>query len=307
MSTTRQIIELGLLTMLVNLVLMLVKIVTGMIGNSYALIADGIESASDIVVSLVTWAGFFLALRPADRNHPFGHGRFESLAGMFAGAALVVAALSIAVMSVNEIRTPHHSPAWFTLPVLLSVVIVKVLLARRIQSVADDRESRALEGDAWHHFSDAITSIAAGIGISIALIGGPKYATADDWAALVACTIILANGVRIISRSLHENLDGRVDAAVIARIRTHAADVDGVRALEKCVARKSGPLYFAELHVEVAPGLTVAEGHRIGHEVKDHVLAQMPRLGDVVIHLEPAGEISDRAADGTTEHGPHSD
>ncbi|QQL44327.1 cation diffusion facilitator family transporter [Sulfuriroseicoccus oceanibius] len=287
MNGNRNLIGLGLLTLLFNVVLMVVKIVAGVIGHSTALIADGVESASDILVSLVTWAGFYLSLRPPDRNHPFGHGRIESLAGMFSGGALVVAGVSIAVMSVHEIRTPHEGPAWFTLPVLLCVVAAKEFLARRIQSVADVNDSRALEGDAWHHRSDALTSGAAAVGIAIALIGGEKYAAADDYAALVACVIILLNGGRIISRSLHENLDGRVDSDVSEKIVEEAALVSGVEALEKCVVRKSGVNYFAELHVEVDPNLTVHEGHRISHEVKDHLLAKMPQLEDVVIHIEP--------------------
>ena len=301
MSDAKEITGLWLITMLTNLALMLVKIITGAVGNSYALIADGIESASDIVVSMITWAGFYLSLRPPDRNHPFGHGRLESLTGIFSGAALIFAAVTIAVMSITEIRTPHHSPAWFTLPVLLGVVAAKELLARRIQSAADARESRALEGDAWHHRSDAITSGAAAIGIGIALAGGERFAAADDWAALVACAVILTNGFRIIARSLHENLDGRVDTQVIDAITTHAAAVAGVRAIEKCVARKSGVLYFAELHVEVDPELTISDGHRIGHDVKDHLLTAMPRLADVVIHLEPHGAPTPVRGDAPTE------
>lgn len=287
MNDTKQIVGLGVVTILVNLALMLVKIIAGIVGHSYALVADGIESASDIVVSLITWTGFYLSLRPPDREHPFGHGRIESLAGMFSGAALLVAAGTIATMSVIEIRTPHQGPAWFTLPVLIAVVIAKELLSRRILQEADDRDSRALEGDAWHHRSDALTSGAAAIGISIALIGGEAYAAADDWAALFACVIIFFNGCRIVGRSLHENLDGRVNSEVIAAIRRSGAKVDGVLGVEKCVARKSGTVYFAELHVEVDPGITVARGHLIGHEVKDHLLAEMPQLADVVIHLEP--------------------
>jgi cation diffusion facilitator family transporter len=293
MNDSKQIVGLGVVTMLVNLALMLVKIITGVVGHSYALVADGIESASDIVVSLITWTGFYLSLRPPDREHPFGHGRIESLAGIFSGAALLVAAGMIATMSVIEIRTPHHRPAWFTLPVLILVVVAKEWLSRRILREADDRDSRALEGDAWHHRSDALTSGAAAIGIGIALVGGDRYAAADDWAALFACVIIVVNGCRIIGRALHENLDGRVDSAVIASIRGLGGAVPGVLGIEKCVARKSGSLYFAELHVEVDPEITVAHGHLIGHDVKDHLLSAMPQLADVVIHLEPHTETGD--------------
>jgi cation diffusion facilitator family transporter len=159
-------IGIGILTVCVNIVLMGVKIVAGVIGNSYALIADGIESAGNIVSSLITWAGFQLSLRPADENHPFGHGKIESLAGVFSGVALLLAAAAIAWNSILEIRTPHHTPEWLTLPVLVAVVATKIFLSKKIFTLRESVDSRALEGDAWHRRSDPITSGAAGIGIS---------------------------------------------------------------------------------------------------------------------------------------------
>lgn len=277
----------ALLTTLVNVVLMLVKIITGLVGNSYALVADGIESASDILVSLVTWIGFGASLRPPDAKHPFGHGRLESLAGIFSGVALLFAAGVIALQSIREILIPHHSPEWYTLPVLIGVVVVKEVLARRISVLSSEAESRALEGDAWHHRSDAMTSGAAAIGITIALIGGPEYAVADDWAALVACAIICFNGGRIVKRSLDENLDARVDTEIVQTIRGHAAEVEGARAIEKCRVRKSGSFYFTEIHVQVDPTCSVKVGHDIAHQVKSRLASEMPNLQEVVVHIEP--------------------
>jgi cation diffusion facilitator family transporter len=285
---TGKAVGLGILTILINVMLMLVKIVTGILGNSYALIADGIESAADIFTSLITWMGFHLSLRPPDDKHPFGHGKIESLAGVFSGTALLLAAVAIAVQSVREILTPHHSPEWFTLPVLIAVVITKEFLSRKISTFATALDSRALEGDAWHHRSDALTSGAAAIGISVALIGGPAWAVADDWAALVACGIIVANGIRILQRSLHDTLDGRVDAAIVEALHARAMEVDGVAHTEKCRVRKSGMQYFAELHVQVDGEMSVLAGHRIGHDVKEALLEAFPELLDVVIHLEPS-------------------
>jgi cation diffusion facilitator family transporter len=281
---------LGLLTLCVNIVLMAVKISVGLVGNSYALVADGIESAADIFTSLVTWIGFQISLRPPDENHPFGHGRIESLAGLFAGATLLVAAGVIAWHSVLEIRTPHHAPEWFTLPVLLIVVAVKWILSRQILKLGRDIDSRALEGDAWHHLSDSITSAAAAIGIAIALIGGPGWEAADDYAALLACGIIVINGSLIAKRALHDVLDGNVSEHHIADVRVLALEVPGVVDIEKCRLRKSGVGLFVELHVLVRGETTVRDGHEIGHAVKDHLLAKNPRILDAVIHLEPANE-----------------
>lgn len=284
----RAAMALGALTVCVNFVLMAIKIVVGIVGNSYALVADGIESAGDIFSSAITWIGFRLSLRPADEGHPYGHGKFESVAGVFSGVALLAAAGVIAWHSVLEIRTPHHAPEWFTLPVLAGVVVIKFLLSRVVQRMGRSVDSRALEGDAWHHMSDALTSGAAAIGISIALIGGPGWEMADDYAALLACVIIAVNGTLIMKRSLHELLDGKVSDDVVEKIRLISAAVPGVSTIEKCRVRKSGIGIFVELHVEVDGNISVHEGHRIGHAVKDHVKNEMPQVVDVIVHIEPA-------------------
>lgn len=278
----------AILIVVINIVLMTVKIVVGIVGNSYALVADGIESAADIFSSIIAWAGFQYSLRPADENHPYGHGKVESLAGLFSGGALIAAAGVIAWHSIAEIRAPHHVPEWFTLPVLIGVVVVKIFLSKMITKVSENIDSRALEGDAWHHISDAITSGAAAIGIVIALIGGEAYAAADDWAALIACCVIVTNGFLISKRSLHEVLDGQVDAEISDTFRRDAAEVEGVVNIEKCRVRKSGVNLFMELHVWVDGSMTVSKGHQIGHAVKDHLKQKHPTLMDVHVHIEPA-------------------
>lgn len=280
-------VALALLSLCVNIVLMAVKIAAGIAGNSYALVADGIESAADIFTSLVTWVGFRMSLRPPDANHPFGHGKIESLAGLFAGVSILGAAGFIAWSAFLEIRTPQHGPEWFTLPVLLAVVVVKWAVAVAVRRMGEEVDSRAIEGDAWHHLSDALTSGAAAVGIAIALVGGKGWEQADDYAALAACAIIILNGSRIVARSLHDMLDGNVPEDLVSTIRSRAQEVPGVVEIEKCRVRKSGIGLFIELHVRVSGETTVREGHRIGHEVKDHLLASNPRIIDVVVHLEP--------------------
>jgi len=202
-------VELGLraagIGMAVNVLLAIIKIVTGILGHSYALIADGIESTTDIISSLVVWTGLKISALPADEHHPYGHGKAEPMAGMVVAAALVGAAIFIAIQSVREIITPHHSPAWFTLLVLAVVIATKETLFRFVFKVGNELTSTAVKGDAWHHRSDAITSAAAFVGIAIALVGGNGYESADDWAALLACFIILFNGYRIFRDALDEN------------------------------------------------------------------------------------------------------
>ncbi len=290
MVDSRKALALGAVTIFVNIVLMAVKIVVGIVGNSYALVADGIESAGDIFSSAITWAGFQLSLRPPDETHPYGHGKIESLAALFSGVALLIAAAVIGWHSVLEIRTPHHAPEWFTLPVLLGVVGVKVILSRKIRDLGQSVNSRALEGDAWHHLSDALTSGAAAIGIAIALIGGPGWEMADDYAALFACVLIVINGSLIMKGALHEMLDGNVSAEINEKMRQLALQVPGVVDIEKCRVRKSGIGLFVELHVHVFGDISVRDGHQIGHDVKDYIRAENPQVQDVVVHLEPARE-----------------
>jgi cation diffusion facilitator family transporter len=289
MKSASDTFNLGILAIAINVSLMIIKIGAGVLGNSYALIADGIESASDIFTSIVTWVGFRLSLKPADEDHPYGQGKIDALTGMFSGSCLLAAAIFIAHQSIREIRTPHHAPAWFTLPVLLGVIAVKELLSRRVFAAAGELGSNALKGDAWHHRSDAITSAAAGIGISVALIGGKGWEMADDWGALAACVVISANALLILKSSADDATDRAVAPELRNAISAAAAVQPGVQRIEKCVVRKSGISLFVELHVEVDPSTTIVEGHRIGHEVKAALIASNNRIQDVIVHLEPAG------------------
>src|SRR5215212_11778864 len=187
----------ALLGMAINVVLAAVKIFAGVVGNAYVLIADGIESALDIAGSAVIWGGLKVAARPPDKTHPYGHGKAEPIAAIVVAILVLGAALGLAVQSVREIFLPHHGPAPYTLAVVIGVVVIKELLYRYVNRVGRNVESTAIQTDAWHHRSDAITSIAAFIGISVALIGGEAWNSADDWAALFACAIIAANGYRL--------------------------------------------------------------------------------------------------------------
>lgn len=271
----------------INLTLALVKVSTGVVGNSYALIADGIESTTDIFSSLIVLSGLRISTRPPDENHPYGHGKAESLAGLIVALFLLGAAVLIAVQSIREIRTPHHAPAWYTLVVLGLIILVKEWLFRKMLEVGDEMESSALRNDAWHHRSDAITSLAAFIGISIALIGGAGYESADDWAALLACSIIIFNGLRLLWRALNEVMDAAAPDEIEDQIRQVAREVEGVVEIEKCRVRKSGLGYQMDLHVVVDGDIAVSKGHLIGHAVKDRLVQGSIPVTDVIIHIEP--------------------
>lgn len=272
----------------VNAALAAIKILAGFFGNSYALIADGIESTSDIVTSLVVWGGLRVSVVPADERHPYGYGKAEALAGIVASVALLAAAAMIAVQSIREILTPHHLPHWSTLLVLVLVVATKMTLARWIGGIGEETESTSLQADAWHHWADALTSMAAFVGISIGLIGGPGYEPADDWAALLACGVIVFSGLSLLNMAIRELLDAAPAKDFEQKVRDLASGVEGVWDLDKCRIRKSGTRYFVELHVEVDGHASVQEGHDIGGKVRS-VLRNSPlRIADAFIHIEPA-------------------
>ncbi|PQA53377.1 cation diffusion facilitator family transporter [Siphonobacter curvatus] len=272
----------------VNVVLVIVKATAGWLGNSYALIADALESATDIVTSTFVWLGLRVASRKPDENHPYGHGKAEPLAALLVSLALVAAAILIAVESVHNIRTPHETPKAFTLLVLAGIVLVKEVLFRKMNQVGSEVDSSAVKADAWHQRSDAITSLTAFVGISIALIGGPGYESADDWAALLASLVIVFNAYHIFRPSFGEIMDESPAGAWKAEIEAIALSVAQVEGVEKCLVRKTGFEYFVDLHLEVDGNLTVREGHAIAHRVKEAIRAQKPAVYDVLIHIEPS-------------------
>lgn len=278
------------LSMAFNAVLAAIKVTTGVIGHSYALIADGIESVNDLFVSLMVLVGLKVAEKPADANHPYGHGRAEQLAALLSAFSLLAAGGTIAYHSIHNILHRHTSPEWFTLPVLVLVVLVKEGLSRYALRKSDETTSTALKGDAWHHRADAITSGAALLGIAVALVGGPGYEMADDVAALLGCGIITINGVQLLRLALHEVMDGAPDDGLHREVRAVASAVPGVRLIEKLRMKKSGFGYHMDIHVQVDPELTVAEGHRIGHEVQKALQTSDHRLLDILVHIEPYEE-----------------
>jgi cation diffusion facilitator family transporter len=273
-----------------NAALAALKIMAGIFGNSYALVADGIESTADMITSLVVWAGLYVANTPANERHPYGYGKAEALAGVVSALALLGAAALIAVQSVREILTPHHLPHWSTLVVLLAVVITKEAIARWVERIGRGADSTSLRGDAWHHRSDALTSLAAFIGIVIGLVGGPGYEQADDWAALAACCVIVYSGIRLMRLAARDVMDVAPSKEFEERVRQIASGIEGVLAIEKCPIRKSGLSYFVEIHVEVDGQATVREGHEIAARVRRVLRDSDLRIADAFVHIEPYTE-----------------
>jgi cation diffusion facilitator family transporter len=280
--------RLALFGLVVNVLLAAAKILAGVIGHAYVLIADGIESALDVGGSIVIWGGLTVAARPPDQTHPYGHGKAEPIAAVIVAVGVLAAAVVLAIESVREIFLPHHAPAPWTLAVLVVTVVIKETLYRYTIRFGQKVESTAVKTDAWHHRMDALTSIAAFIGISVALIGGEKWQSADDWAALVACALIAANGIRLARPAFYEIMDTAPGGKIVKSIHAVASSVSGVVEVEKCRARKMGLDYYVDLHVGVDGNISVQQGHEIAHRVKSAIQQSDSRIADVLVHIEPA-------------------
>ncbi|MDT8346302.1 MAG: cation diffusion facilitator family transporter [Flavobacteriaceae bacterium] len=275
-----------------HLVLVAVKLIAGIKGHAFALVADGIESSTDVFSSLLLLLGLYYSRRPPDENHPYGHGKIEPLLTFVVVAFLTVSALFIAYQSIYYIQTPHQAPEPWTLIVLGAIILWKEISYRYVSRKGKSNQSTVLNAEAWHHRSDAITSAAAFVGIGLAWILGEAWAVADDWAALLASGFILYNAYLIFRPALGEVMDENLHEDLIEEIRSIAIKVKGVKATEKCLVRKVGMKYHVDLHAEVKASISVAEGHAIAHALKDRLQHELQQLEDVHIHIEPHASTS---------------
>ena len=275
--------------MVSNSLLAAIKLVAGIAGHSSALVADAIESFADVASSIVVWRAMVFAHRPPDESHPYGHGKAETLGAAAVSLILLAASVFIVVGAANDIAAPHDGPAPFTLWVLLLVIFIKVILGRLVGRIGEQVDSLIVTADAWHHWSDAITSAAAAIGISIYLIGGPGFEAADEWAAIVAAVVIAFNGLRLLRPAIDELMDAHPQTGVGTRAEQIALTVPGVQGIEKCLGRKMGYHYILDMHMEVDGTMSVADAHTLSHQVKDAIRAEIPRVSEVTIHIEPHG------------------
>jgi cation diffusion facilitator family transporter len=272
---------------LANTALGVFKLVAGVLGNSYALVADAIESIADVASSSIVLRGLQVAGRDPDEQYPFGYGKAEALAGAAVALMLLGAAVGIAIEAIREIRTPHHAPAWWTLLVLVVVMAIKVLLSRRVGTVGSEIGSTAVRTDAQHHFSDALTSAAAFVGISIAVIRGPGWEAADDWAALAASIVIAVNAVLLVRPAVADLMDRSPEPDVLADIRDTASAVAGVLAIEKLAVRRVGLGYRAVVHVQADAEMSLRDAHELGAKVTRAIHNRVPEMQSVIVHMEP--------------------
>ncbi|HLV23174.1 MAG TPA: cation diffusion facilitator family transporter [Moheibacter sp.] len=285
--SSKEAIKTSIFSIVGNILFALIKFIAGVLGNSYALIADAIESTADMLSSILVLIGLKYSTKPADENHPYGHGRFEVVSTFAVIGFLVISATVIAYESIININTPHEGPKTFTLYVLGGIILFKELSFQYVIRKSKETNSSSLKADAWHHRSDAITSVMAFIGIAVAIFLGDGFEAADDWAALIASGIIIYNAYKIFRPILSEISDEQLYDDLIAQIREISLTVNGVIDTEKCHVRKMGMTYYVDLHMIVDGNISVIEGHKIAHDLKDEIQKIIPQVADVLVHTEP--------------------
>lgn len=273
----------------VNAGLGVIKLAASLVTGSFALLADAVNSLGDCVTSLIILLALRYAQHPADDEHPYGHTRAEAVVGSNVALLVMISALSVGVAAIRQFGTvPPVPPAW-TLLIAAGNVVIKESLYRYKIGVGKRLGSAALIANAWDHRSDALCSLAVFVGLSVVIWGGPDWAWVDPATALVVVAAILFSAGKVYRESFNELLDRQADDELVGRLRTAAASRDEVYEVETLRVRKSGMEYFVDIHIEVDPHLPVAEGHRIGHDVKDHLMADFPQVRDVLVHVEPRG------------------
>lgn len=289
----------AVLGLVVNLALGIVKLIGGLLGNSFALIADAVNSIGDVVTTVVVLIALRVAQRPADAEHPYGHTRAEGIAASNVALLVIVSALFVGWESIARFRVQHEIPAAWTLWIAGANVLIKEGLYHYKVRVGRRTGSAAIIANAWDHRSDALCSLAVLLGLSAIRVGGPSYLWADEAASLVVAAAIVWSGVHLFRSSASDLMDVQADADFVARIRSEAMSVEGVKDVETLWVRKSGLEFFADIHIEVDPQLSVAAGHTIGHRVKARLLAEFLSLRDVLVHLEPYPHRHDELSNAT--------
>jgi cation diffusion facilitator family transporter len=274
--------------MLVSGGLAVIKIVAGMSGHSTAVVADGLESASDVIASGFVLFGLTLAAKPADENHPYGHGRVETLTGLLIGLVLMVGGALISWNSIRRVGRPHEALAAFVIwPVIVSLAAKTGLAALKFH-YGRKLKSDALIADAWNDSMDTISAIAALAAVGLTLSDSVRFAEADRYGGFVVGLIVVSAGIRVTRETTLQLMDTMPDARLIGQIREAASGVPGVRGVEKCFARKTGFKYHVDLHLEVDPEMTVRQSHQLAHQVQLNILARLDWVADVLVHVEPA-------------------
>jgi cation diffusion facilitator family transporter len=274
--------------MIVSGSLATIKIAAGIMGHSTAVVADGLESAADVFASGIVLLGLTLAAKPPDWNHPYGHGRLETLTGLFVGFLLALAGVAISVNAMRQMGRSHPPPAAFVIWPLIGSAAVKSVLSGVKFHYGRKIRSAALVADAWNDGVDILSALAALVAVWFTLLGPREFLAADHWGAFAVGLIVVFTGIRVARDTALQLMDTMPDQETMSKIRNVALTVAGVRGVEKCYARKTGLQYHVDLHLEVDPDITVRQSHDIATNVRIAIKETLHWVADVLVHVEPA-------------------
>jgi cation diffusion facilitator family transporter len=278
--------QVAVLSMIVGAALAVMKITVGLMANSAAVVSDGVESASDVLASGIVLFGLALAAKPADEEHPYGHGRFETISGLAVGVMLGMTGAVIcfrAAWSIND----QHVPAAFAIWALVVSMIAKAALGATKFRIGRNIKSEALVADGWNDTVDILSASAALVAVALAVWRPQRFAAADHYGAFAVGLIVIFLGIRVVYNTTQQLVDRMPPRELLEDIRRVALSVPGALGIEKCLARKTGLRYHVDLHLEVDPEMTVRRSHEIAHEVRNRIIAELPWVADVLVHVEP--------------------
>jgi cation diffusion facilitator family transporter len=270
----------------ISAILAAVKISVGLAAQSVALVSDGFESAADFFTSGLVLAGLWIAAKPPDKEHPYGHGRFETLVGLAIGVMLVATGTAISLRAIEERYRAHHVAIFAVWPLLASIAVKSALGAAKFR-MGQRSGSSGLAADAWNDAMDVLSGVVALIGVLLASLGPAAYGSADHYGGFVVGLIVVFMGFRVIRETALHLMDTMPDERQMSQIRHSGMAVAGVRGIEKCFARKTGLRYHVDLHLEVDPEMTVRESHDIASAVKNRIKSDLNWVEDVLVHVEP--------------------
>jgi cation diffusion facilitator family transporter len=274
--------------MAVSAALAVAKILVGLAGHSTAAVADGVESSTDLLTSSLLLAGLTLGAKPADENHPYGHGRLEILSGLLIGLGLAVIGALISYSAIERLGRPHLVVQSYVVWPLVASLVAKPALALSKFRYGRKIQSAALVADAWHDATDSTSAATALIAVGLAVYNPSRFVSADCYGGLAVGLLVVTAGARVAYQTAMQLADTMPDDRLMDKIRQAAAQVDGVRGVEKCYARKTGLRYHVDLHLEVDPDMTVRQSHEIAHQARLHILKSLDWVADVLVHVEPA-------------------
>jgi cation diffusion facilitator family transporter len=270
----------------ISVILALVKIIVGVAADSVALVSDGFESAADFFTSGLVMLGLWVAAKPADKDHPYGHGRFETLTGLAIGVLLAVTGTGICLRALEQ-RNDQHTPALYAIWPIIGAIVVKVALSAMKFRFSRRIGSDGLGADAWNDFVDILSGCVALAAVLLSIYMPGNMRAADHYGGFAIGLIVIFMGLRVVRETALHLMDTMPDETQMEQIRAAGLRVPGARGIEKCFARKTGLRYHVDLHLEVDPDLTVRESHEIAGAVKRTIKSDLDWVEDVLVHVEP--------------------